>query len=119
MEPAGEGVFRPCSLLPGEGPLVKHHRDGESVGMAVRNSPDYLRRCFLNNRWLYDADRFRHLMEPGMSSVLASARLPASMKFDLGGPRCVNEYEYCQRLAGLGQMSAEDGPEDVSIALMF
>ena len=63
--------------------------------------------------------RFRDLMETGMSSVLASARLPATMKFDLAGPRCVNEYEYRQRLAGLGQMSAEEGPQDVSLALML
>ena len=119
MESAGEGVFNPCGLLPGEGPLVEHHRDGESAGMAVRNLPDYLRRCCINNRWLYDAGRFRDLMETGMSSVLASARLPASMKFDLAGPRCVNEYEYFQRLAGLGQMSAEEGPQDVSLAVML
>ena len=54
-----------------------------------------------------------------MSSVLASARLPVLMKFDLAGPRCVKEYDYCQRLAGLGQMSAEEGPQDVSIPLML
>ena len=54
-----------------------------------------------------------------MSIVLASARLPASMKFDLAGPRYVNKYEYCLRLAGLGQMLAEEGPQDVSFALMF
>ena len=41
------------------------------------------------------------------------------MKFDLAGPRCVNEYEYCQRLAGLGQLSAEEGPRDVSLASML
>ena len=41
MEPAGEGVFNPCGLFPVEGPLVEHHRDGESVGVAVRDSPDY------------------------------------------------------------------------------
>ena len=92
MEPAGGG-FKPCGLLRGDGPLLEHHRDGESVGMAVRNSPDYLRRCFINNRWLYDAGRFRDLMETGMSSVLASSRLPATMKFDLAGTRCVNEYD--------------------------
>ena len=55
MEPAGEGVFNPCGLLPGEGPLVEHHRDGESVRVAVRNWPDFLGRCCINNRWLYDA----------------------------------------------------------------
>ena len=90
MEPAGEGVFDQCGLLPGEGPLVEHHRDGESVGMAVLNSPDYLRRCCINSSWLYDAGRVRDLMETGISSVLASARLPATMKLDLSGPRCVN-----------------------------
>ena len=119
MDPAGEGLFNPCGLLPVEGPFVEHHRDGESVGVAVRNSPDYLRRCCISNRWLYDAGRFRDLMETGMSSVLASARLPATMTFDLPGPCCVNEYEYFQRLAGLGQLSAEEGPQDVSLALMF
>ena len=41
------------------------------------------------------------------------------MKFDLAGPRCVKEYEYYQRLAGLGQLLAEEGPQDVSLALMF
>ena len=119
MESAGEGLFNPCGLFPGEGPLGKHHRDGESVGMAVRNSPDYLRRCCTNNRLLYDAGRLRDLMETGMSSVLASARLPATMKFDLAGPRCVNEYKNCQRLAGLGQMSAENGPQDASLVLVL
>ena len=54
-----------------------------------------------------------------MSSLLASARLSATMKFDLAGPRCVKEYEYCQRVAGLGQLSAEERPQDVSLALMF
>ena len=91
MEPAGEGVFKPCGLLSGEGPLVEHHRDGDSVGVAVCNSPDYLRRCCINKRWFYDAGRFRDPIETGMFSVLASARIPATMKLDPAGPRCVNE----------------------------
>lgn len=41
------------------------------------------------------------------------------MKFDLTGPRCVNEYEYCQLLASLSPMFVEDGPQDVSLSLMF
>ena len=98
---------------------MEHHRDGESVRVSVRNSLDYLRRCCINNMWLYDAGRFRDLVETGMSNLSTSTRLPAKMKFDLAGPRCVNEYEYCRRLAGLGQMSAEDGPQDVSLALML
>ena len=72
-----------------------------------------------NNRWLYDTGRFHDLTETGMSSALDPARLPATMKFDLAGPRCVNKYEYCQRLAGLSQLSAEEGPQGVSLALMF
>ena len=98
---------------------MEHHRDGDSVVVAVRNSPDYLRRCCINNRLLYDADRFRDFMETDMSSVLACARLPATMEFDLAGTRCVNEYEYCLRLAGRGKLSAEEGPQDVSLVLMF
>ena len=76
---------------------MEHHRDGASVRVAVRNSSDYLRRSCINIRWLYDAGRFRDLMESIMSSVLVSARFPATMTFDLAGLRCVNEYEYCQR----------------------
>ena len=41
------------------------------------------------------------------------------MKFDLACSHCVNEYEYCQCLAGLGQISAEEDPQNVSLALMF
>ena len=69
--------------------------------------------------WLDDERRYRNLMETGISSVLASARFPASTKFDLAGPRCVNEYEYCHRWAGLDQFSPEERPQDVSLALMI
>ena len=98
---------------------MEHRRDGESVGVAVRNSPDYLRRCCINKRWLYDAVSYRNLIETGMSSVFASERLSASMKFDLDGPLCLKEYDYCERLAGLGQMSVKEGAQCVSLALMF
>ena len=40
-------------------------------------------------------------METGMSSVLVSAKLPATMKFGHAGPRFVNKYKYCQRSAGV------------------
>ena len=119
MEPGDEGVCNPCGLLPGEGRLVEHNRDGESVNMAVRNSRDYLRRCCINNRWRYGAGRFCDLMETGMCSLLASTRLPATMKYDFAGYRCANECEYCQRVTVLGQLMAEEGSQDVSLALMF
>lgn len=113
------GVFNPCDFLPGESALVEHYPDGESVGVAIRGSSGYLSGCFINSRWSYDACMYCKLIKTGVSSVLASARLTASMTVDLAGPRCLNECEYYKRLPGLGQTSIGGGLQDVSPALVL
>ena len=47
--------------------------------------------------------------------LMACAVLPSSIYFDLARPRCLNEYDYCQRVVGLDVVREQDAPGDVSL----
>ena len=82
------------------------------------NTPDFLRRCRIADINLQTRSAYRSQLMVGLNSLMACAVLPCSMSFDLARPRCVNEYEYCQRVADLDVMPEHDALEDVSLALL-
>ena len=62
-----------------------------------------------------DPPAYRKQLMVGLNSLMACAVLPSLMSFVLERPHCVNECEYCQRVADLDVMLEHDAPDDFSL----
>ena len=104
------------AITEGEGPFQVQHED--LLPPWFMNTPDFLRRCRIADINLQTPSAYRKQLTVGLNSLMACAVLPSSMSFDRARPRCVNEYDYCQRVGDLDVMPEHYAPEDFPLALL-
>ena len=101
----------PEAITKGEGPLQMQHEG--LLPPSVVNNPEFRRQCMIGDINLPSAYRKQSIVD--LNSLMACAVLQSLMSFDLARPRCVIEYDYCQRVADLDVMPEHDAAEEFSL----